>query len=272
MTSNDTQSYDVSGKSSLMTFEGHLEILRRMLFRIIVMVAAFGCIIFYFKDYVFNIILAPLRSDFCTFRLIENCINGIGWNFKFNHQEISLISTDLSAQFMTHISVTCLLAILMASPYIVFELFRFIIPGLYERERKYSYFISLIIYFCFLAGLLMSYFMVFPISFRFLVAYQVSDLIKSEITIDSYVSTLMSIAFAMGVVFQLPVIACIVGKMGLINYVHLKKYRAHVFIIIMIIAAIITPPDIFTLLLVTFPVYLLYEFSILVLKRIHNRT
>lgn len=191
----------------------------------------------------------------------------MGFDFHFADYKIPLISTELSAQFMTHITVSCILAVLLASPYILFELFKFISPALYESEKKYSYMVACIIYFLFILGLLMSYFVLFPISFQFLANYQVDDEIVNTITLDSYISTFTTLTFLMGIVFQLPIIAFVLGKMGIIDAQLLKQYRAYAFTIIMVVAAIITPPDIFTLILVTIPIYGLYEVSILVLKK-----
>lgn len=255
-------------ENGLLTFGEHLEILRKMLFRIIVVVIVLAVIIFYFKKETFSILLAPQHSDFCTFKLIEHLAHNLGWNFHFDEYNIPLISTELSAQFMTHITVSCVLAVLLASPYIVFELFKFISPALYESEKKYSSIVAIVIYALFIIGLLMSYFILFPISFQFLATYQVDESITSTITLDSYISTFTTLTFLMGVVFQLPVLAYVLGKMGFIDADLLREYRACAFVIIMIIAAIITPPDIFTLILVTFPIYGLYEASILVLRRI----
>ena len=253
--------------TGLLTFGGHLEILRKMLFRIVLVVIVLACIIFCFKKQTFAILLAPHNSDFCTFQFIEHLIGYLGFDFKFADYKIPLISTELSAQFMTHITVSCILAVLLASPYILFELFKFISPALYESEKRYSYLVAGIIYFLFILGLLMSYFILFPISFQFLATYQVDKEIVNTITLDSYISTFTTLTFLMGIVFQLPVFAFVLGKMGFIDAPMLKQYRAYAFIIIMIIAAIITPPDIFTLVLVTIPIYGLYELSILVLKK-----
>lgn len=194
-------------------------------------------------------------------------MGSLGLDFKFSDYHIPLISTELSAQFMTHITVSCILAVLLASPYILFELFKFISPALYESEKKYSYLVAGIIYFLFILGLLMSYFILFPISFQFLATYQVDEEIVNTITLDSYISTFTTLTFLMGIVFQLPVFAFVLGKMGFIDAPMLKQYRPYAFIIIMIIAAIISPPDIFTLVLVTIPIYGLYEVSIFVLKK-----
>lgn len=253
--------------SGLLTFGGHLEVLRKMLFRIIMVVVVLGIIIFCFKQETFEIILAPHNSDFHTFRFIEKILSSIGWEFRFQQYNIPLISTELSAQFMTHITVSCILALLLASPYIVFELFRFISPALYESEKRYSYLVAGIIYFLFILGLLMSYFVLMPISFQFLATYQVNEDITNTITLDSYISTFTTLTFMMGVVFQLPVLAYVLGKMGFITAEVLKKYRKYAFVLIMVIAAIITPPDLFTLILVTLPIYGLYEVSIWVLNR-----
>ncbi|MBO5553120.1 MAG: twin-arginine translocase subunit TatC, partial [Paludibacteraceae bacterium] len=155
-----------------------------------------------------------------------------------------------------------------ASPYILFELFRFISPALYENERKYSIPVLLIIYTLFIIGVLMSYFILFPISFRFLGTYSVAEQVHSTITLDSYISTFVTLTLVMGVVFQLPVIAYFFAKLGFIDSEMLAKYRQYALIIIMIVAAIITPPDLMTLILVTIPLYLLYEVSILVTKRV----
>ena len=258
---------DSKTTTALLTFGGHLEVLRKMLFRIILIVVILGCVILYFKKQTFTILLAPNSSGFYTFRVIETLIQSMGFDFQFADYKIGLISTELSAQFMTHITVSCILAVVLASPYILFELFKFISPALYEREKKYSYLVAGIIYLLFILGLLMNYFILFPISFQFLATYQVDEGIVNAITLDSYISTFTTLSFLMGIVFQLPIIVFVLGKMGFINVQMLKHYRSYAFIIIMVVAAVITPPDIFTLILVTIPIYGLYEISILVLKR-----
>ncbi|MCH5240782.1 MAG: twin-arginine translocase subunit TatC [Muribaculaceae bacterium] len=267
------EEYDQEDDSSqgLLTFGGHLEVLRRMLFRILAIVLILAIIIFCFKKETFTILLAPHKSDFCTFNWIEGVIQRLGFDFHFTEYNIPLINTELSAQFMTHITVSCILAFLLASPYILFELFRYISPALYESEKKYSYLVAGIIYLLFVMGLTMSYFVLFPISFQFLATYQVDEEIVNTITLDSYISTFTTLTFLMGIVFQLPVIAFVLAKMGFINYCVLKRYRHYAFIVIMVIAAIITPPDIFTLILVTIPIYGLYEISIFILKRIDRK-
>lgn len=254
-------------QSSLLTFGEHLEVMRKMLFRITVLILIFSIFIFCFKEETFKILLAPKKSDFDTFIWISDVLSKLGLDFQFDEYNISLINTELSSQFMTHISTSFILASLLASPYIVFELFRFISPALYDNERKYSIFFAFILYSLFILGLLMSYYILFPISFRFLATYQVDPDVVNTITLDSYISTFTNLTFLMGIVFELPIIVFVLGRMGFIDAPVLKKYRPYALVTIMIISAIITPPDIFTLILVTIPLYSLYEISILTLPK-----
>ena len=249
-----------------LTFGGHLEVFRRMLFRIIAVAGAIAIIVFCFKETTWEVLLAPSEWDFCTYRWLESAMRMTGIDFRFEEFHVNLIATDLSSQFMTHITTAVYLGLLGASPYILYELFRFISPALYENERKYSVQVVGIIYVLFLLGVLMSYFVLFPISFRFLGTYSVSAKVVSNITLDSYVSTFVSLTLVMGLVFQLPVIAFFLGKLEFVSSDMLSRYRKHAFIVIMLVAAIITPPDLMTLILVTIPLYLLYEVSIRVVK------
>ena len=251
---------------NLLTFGGHLEVFRQMLFRILGVAGLVTVVVFCFKDTTWNILMAPSEWNFCTYRWLETAMQAIGIDFHFDEFHVNMIATDLSSQFMTHISTAVYLGLLGASPYILYELFRFISPALYENERRYSVQVAGIIYVLFLLGVLMSYFVLFPISFRFLGTYSVSAKVVSNITLDSYISTFVSLTLVMGVVFQLPVVAFFLGKLGVASSWMLSKYRKHALIVIMLVAAIITPPDLMTLILVTIPLYLLYEVSIRVVK------
>ena len=261
------QNNDVAeDNGNLLTFGGHLEVFRQMLFRILGVAGLIAVIVFCFKDITWNILMAPSEWNFCTYRWLETAMQAIGIDFRFEEFHVEMIATDLSSQFMTHITTAVYLGVLGASPYILYELFRFISPALYENERKYSVQVAGIIYVLFLLGVLMSYFVLFPISFRFLGTYSVSAKVVSNITLDSYISTFVSLTLVMGVVFQLPVIAFFLGKLGVVTSEMLARYRKHSLIVIMLVAAIITPPDLMTLILVTIPLYLLYEVSIRVVK------
>lgn len=256
-----------NSNGGMLTFGGHLEVLRRMLFRIIAVSGTLAVVVFCFKDTTWHLLLAPSEWDFATYRWIERTAHAAGLtNFRFDEYHVDLIATDLSSQFMTHITTAVYLGMLGASPYILYELFRFVSPALYDNEKKYSVRVVIVIYALFILGVLMSYYVLFPISFRFLGTYSVADRVHSTITLDSYVSTFTTLTLLMGVVFQLPVIAYTLGKMGMITAGMLSRYRKHAFLVIMVVAAIITPPDIMTLVLVTIPLYLLYEVSIIVIR------
>lgn len=248
--------------NEMLTFGGHLEVLRRMLFRILGVAGAIAFVIFCLKDTTFTLLLAPSEYDFCTYQWIENVIQACGVDFHFEPYRVDLIATDLSSQFMTHITTSCYLGLLCASPFVMYELFKFVSPALYENERKYSVLIVTTIYTLFVIGVLMSYFILFPISFRFLSTYSVAERVHSTITLDSYIETFTTLTLVMGCVFQLPVIAFVLSKLGFIDSEMLSQYRKHALIVIALIAAIITPPDLMTLFLVTIPLYLLYEVSI----------
>ena len=255
----------------MMTFGGHLEVLRRMLFRIIAVVMVLAIAIFCFKEKTFELLMAPSQWDFVTYRYIERFLHRLGSNFTFTEYHINLIATELSSQFMTHITTALYLGLLGASPYILIELFRFVTPALYENEKKYSVSVAVTMYVLFVVGVLMSYFILFPISFRFLGTYNVSNLVESNITLKSYISTFTTLTLVMGLVFQLPVIAYFLGKLEVVSSGLLRQYRKYAFLVIMIVAAVITPPDLMTLILVTIPLYMLYEVSIVVLKRMERR-
>lgn len=260
----------MSENNEMLTFGGHLEVLRKMLFRVLAVAGVIAVAVFCFKDATFRLLLAPGEYDFCTYRWIERLIQLCGYDFHFSEYHIDLIATDLSSQFMTHITTSCILGLLGASPYILYELFKFVSPALYENERRYSVRIVISIYILFVAGVLMSYFVLFPISFRFLGTYSVAAKVHSTITLDSYISTFTTLTFVMGVVFQLPIIAFILGKMEIVTSEMLGRFRRHAFLVICLVAAIITPPDIMTLIVVAIPLYLLYEFSIRIVKRVER--
>lgn len=255
----------------MMTFGGHLEVFRHLLLRVLGVTLVLTIIFFCFKEQTFNILMAPSHWDFVTYRWIENIIRATGSDFHFSQFHVNMIATELSSQFMTHISTAFYLGLLGTSPYMLYELFSFVSPALYDNERKYAVKIVVTVYILFIIGVLMTYYVLFPVSFRFLGTYNVSEEVVSNITLDSYISTFTSLTLVMGLVFQLPVLAFFLARMGAINKSMLTYYRKHAFIIIMVAAAVITPPDIMTLILVTGPLYLLYEMSIKVVKWVDGK-
>ena len=239
------------------TFWEHLDELRSVIIRSLLVVVVAAVAAFFLKDWLFSIVLAPRSSDFISYRLI-----GIDEVF-----QISLINTGLTEQFMTHMRVAIYTGLLLASPYVLYQLFGFIAPGLYQDERKAATWIGISAYAMFLLGTLVNYLLIFPLTVRFLGTYQVSPDVANMLTLQSYIDTFIGMSFVMGVVFELPVVCAILGKMGLINGRMMAQYRRHAVVAILIVSAIITPTtDAFTLLIVALPIWLLYEVSIWIVR------
>lgn len=234
------------------TFWDHLEVLRWVIVRSIVATVLFAVVAFCLKDWLFAVVLAPRSSDFLTFRLI-----GTG-PFRLH-----LMNTGLTEQFMTHVKVALYAGLLCAAPYVVYELFRFVSPGLYDRERRAGRWVVASACTMFFLGTLLNYFLIFPLTVRFLGTYQVNADVDNMLTLQSYIDTLLSMSLVMGVIFELPVLCAILGRMGFINSRLMARYRRHAVVAILIVAAIITPTtDVFTLCIVSLPIWLLYEASI----------
>lgn len=260
----------MTGKSGTGTFWDHLDELRGVLLKIAIVALLCGIVAFIFKDILFSIVFAPKYDDFITYRWLER-LGGIFSETPGEGFAISLINTGLAQQFVVHMKTAFCFGVLCASPYILYQLFRFVSPALYENERRYAVQVVGSGYLMFMVGVLIGYLLIFPLTFRFLGTYQVAEEVTNMISLDSYMSTLVLICLAMGIVFELPVISWLFAKMGLVTSSFMKKYRKHAIVVILIVAAIITPTsDAFTLLAVSLPMYLLYEASI-VLVRITER-
>lgn len=239
-----------------LTFWDHLDELRNTLLRIGGIVLLAAVVAFCLKDELFRIVLAPHTSDFVSYRLL-----GV------EPFRLHLMNTGLTEQFMIHIRTAIYAGLLIASPYVLYELFRFVSPALYANERKAGIWIVGSAYAMFLVGTLLNYLLVFPLTVRFLGTYQVSVEVQNMLTLQSYVDTLISMSLVLGVVFELPVVCAILGRMGFINGALMRNYRRHAVVAILIVAAIITPTtDVFTLIVVALPIWLLYELSILVVR------
>ena len=257
---------------NLLTYGGRLEVLRKMLFKVLGVSIIFAIVIFCYKDITWDLLLAPSEYDFITYRWIEYFIHLLGiQGFHFEKFEVELIATDLSSQFMTHVTTAIYWGLLCASPYILYELFKFISPALLENEKKYSTQVLFIVYALFIVGVMMSYFILFPISFRFLGTYNVAEKVTSLISLNSYISTFTSLTLLMGIVFQLPIVIFVLAKKEILSFRQLAKYRKVALFIIAAVSAIITPPDIMTCILVTLPLYALYECSIWIARRVSQR-
>ena len=239
-----------------LTFWDHLDVLRASLIRMAIAVVVFGIVAFCMKEALFSIVLAPCSSDFITYRLLGA-----------EAFHIHLMNTGLTEQFMIHMRTAIYAGLLVASPYILYELFRFVSPGLYQNERHYAVWIVGAAYLMFIIGTLINYFVVFPLTVRFLGTYQVSPDVANMLTLQSYIDTLLGMSLVMGVVFELPVVCALMGRMGLLTDHFMAEYRRHAVVAILVVAAIITPTtDVFTLFIVALPIYLLYEVSIQIVR------
>lgn len=254
------------------SFWEHLDVLRNALLKIAVVTAVFGIIAFMFKEMLFSIVLAPKESDFITYRWLS-AVNGLIPGGELSDFHVQLINTGLAEQFIIHLKTAMCAGILCVSPYILYQLFVFVSPALYDNERKYAVRSVGWGYVMFIIGVLISYFLIFPLTFRFLGTYQVSDDVTNLISLQSYMSTLILMCLSMGIVFEMPVLTWMFAKIGFLSSAFMKKYRKHAIVMILVIAAIITPTsDVFTLLLVSLPMWLLYEISIWIIKDIPTGT
>ena len=238
------------------TFWDHLDVLRALLIRMAIVVTGFTVVAFLMKDTLFSIVLAPRSSHFVTYQLLGAEVF-----------TLHLMNTGLTEQFMIHVRTALYAGVLLASPYILYELFRFVSPGLYANERRYTVWIVGAAYLMFIIGTFVNYFVVFPMTVHFLGTYQVSPDVANMLTLQSYIDTLLGMSLIMGVVFELPVVCAVMGRMGLITNRMMTAYRRHAIVAILVVAAIITPTtDIFTLMVVSLPIYLLYELSIQIVR------
>ena len=247
------------------SFWEHLDVLRAAIVKIALVTVVFGVAAFFFKEELFSVVLAPKSDEFITYRLFNRIAawsGGLSESFS-----VQLINTKLEQQFIIHLKTALCAGVLCASPYILYQLFRFVSPALYENERQY---VTKIVgggYVMFGLGVLISYFLIFPLTFRFLGTYQVSSDVNNLITLDSYISTLVMMCLAIGLVFEIPILSWLFAKLGFLSAGFMRRYRKHAIVIILVVAAIITPTsDVFTLSLVALPMWMLYEVSIWIVK------
>ncbi len=253
-----------------MTFLEHLEELRWHLMRAIAAVIIFAILAFVFHRIIFDeIIIAPKNPNFFTNRKL--CELGQMVDVQklcINTKPFQLINIKMAGQFTTHIIVSLFAGLLIAFPYVMFEFWRFVNPALYSNEKKHTKGAVFSTSSLFILGVLFGYYLIVPLSVHFLGSYYVSDQVSNQINLKSYISTVTSVCFASGIIFELPVLVFFLSKIGIITPEFLRKYRKHSIIVILALSAIITPPDIFSQVLVCFPLIILYEISIFISKRI----
>jgi sec-independent protein translocase protein TatC len=225
-------------------------------------------VVFISKGFVFDkVVFAPCSSDFLFYRwlcaldkyvpLANTCIEPF---------KIQLININLSSQFFVHLSTSFWIALVLGFPYLIWELWRFISPALYQKEQRSVRFIFLFASVLFYAGAAVAYLMIFPLTLQFFWSYQLSPDVPNQISLQSYIDTLVPLVLVMGLVFELPVLVNILSRIGLINRAFLRKYRRHAIVVLLVLAAIVTPADIFSMIMAAIPLYLLFELSILTCK------
>lgn len=230
-----------------MTFWEHLDELRGRLWRILIAAVAAMVVCFCFKEQLFNVVMYPKPEG------------------------MQLINVELTQQFLTHMRVALWAGLLIVSPFVIYQLFAFVAPGLYAMEKRLALRAVAGGYILFLAGVALNYFIIFPFTVNFLGGYQVSADVENTITLSSYISVLGVMSLLMGVVFELPVLCWLLAKIGVLKADFMKKFRRHAIVVILILGAIITPTgDPFTLALVSLPIYLLWELSILIVKHVER--
>jgi len=262
---------EVTGSRDEMTFLDHLEELRWHVIRAVTSIFVFAIIAFVYIRWIFNaVIMAPARPSFWTYRMLCRLSEKVGFNdLCITKLDFSLQSIGMGDQFMMSLTASLIIGLLFAFPYAFWEIWRFIKPGLYLNERKATSGAVFFVTFLFLAGVLFGYYVVSPLAINFLANYKLDDAIINQFTVTSYISLLATLTLACGVTFQLPMIVYFLSKAGVLTPVFMKEYRRHAFVIILVIAAIITPsPDVYSQLLVSFPLFLLYEVSIVVSRRV----
>ena len=253
-----------------MTFWDHLEALRWMLVRVFSALGIFIIGGFAFIPWIFeHVIMAPIDNQFFLYR----------WLAKMSEQvaimpddltrpfHVSIINIRLSSQFFLHMSLSFWLALLITFPYLVYEVWKFICPALYENERKSMRFTFVFGTVMFFIGCVVGYSVVFPLTLRFLYNYQLSASISNQLSLDSYMDNFLMLVFMMGIIFELPLVSMFLGKVGLLNRSFFREYRRHAIVALLVVSAFITPSsDPFTLMAVFIPIYILWELSAFLVK------
>jgi sec-independent protein translocase protein TatC len=253
-----------------MSFLEHLEELRWRLIKAVLAILAGAVTAFLFKGIVFDrIILAPKDASFLTYRAFCSMSLRLGLDDTFCFsQSFELQNIDMSGQFSSHILVSAIAGIVVAFPYVFYQLWSFILPGLKDNERKTArgtvFFTSLL----FALGILFGYYLIAPLSVQFLGNYSVSEQVQNIITLNSFISTVATTTLAGGLVFQLPIVVYALAKLGVVTPQLLRAYRKHAIVAVLILSAIITPPDITSQVLVTLPLIVLYEISIYIARAV----
>lgn len=256
-----------------MSFLEHLEVLRGHLLRSIASIGVFTIVAFLLKDIVFDhVLFAPKNPEFFTndmFCRLGKLLNA--QRLCLNSEPLEIINIDLAGQFKIHLIIAFFGGMVLASPYIFYELYRFIIPALKDNEKQYSrgmvFFTSML----FLIGILFGFFVIIPLTINFLGGYSVSEQVDNTINLRSYIRSVTSVTLSTGLAFELPILIYFLSKIGLVTADFMRSYRKHAIVVFLVLSGIITPPDVISQFLVCIPLYILYEGSILIAKRVERK-
>jgi sec-independent protein translocase protein TatC len=259
-----------------MSFFDHIDVLRKHLLRVAVVVLVFTAGAFYYTDFIFNtIIMGPKNPHFWTYRMMCKLVErfpSIGKDFCITRIDAKIINTEMAGQFTLQLNSCVMVGIILGIPYLLFELWLFVKPALHEKERKSASGFVVFASTLFFLGILFGYYLICPLSINFLTNFTVSPDIQNTFTIDSYLSSVMTLTLGSGVIFQLPVIIYILSKLGIMTPAFMRASRRYSTIIILIIAAVVTPTaDPYTMLIVAMPLFLLYELSIYISANIERK-
>ncbi len=256
-----------------MTFWEHLEELRWHIIRSLIAILVLAIVAFISRHFIFDtIILAPKDSDFITNRLLCKLAEILSVKgLCIDNLSLKIINIKMSGQFLVHMYVSLVAGVIVAFPYIIYEIWSFIRPALYSKEKKYTTGAVIVSSLLFILGILFAYFLIVPLTINFLGTYQVSDFVQNNVSLNSYISTVVSVTFGVGLVFELPIFVYFFTKVGLLTPRFMKKNRKYMIVILLIISAIITPPDVFSQIMVVIPLLGLYELSIVISSRVYKK-
>ena len=256
-----------------LSFLDHLEALRWHIMRALLAVLLFAILAFVFSSFIFDyILLAPKSPDFITNKLMCQLGTLVGsQSLCINSKPFQIISIQMAGQFSSHIMVSAVAGFILGFPFVFREFWSFVKPALYDNEKTYARGAIFWSSFLFLMGVLFGFYLIVPLSVHFLGSYEVSTQVTNQINLDSYISTVTSVVIASGVVFELPILIYFLAKAGLVDPAFLRTYRRHALIVILLLSAIITPPDVFSQLLVSAPLLILYEAGIVIAQNIERK-
>ena len=252
-----------------MSFLNHLEELRWHLLRSTLAILITGSIAFVFSRYIFDVIIfGPLKMSFPTYSFLCKAANYIDVETSFCGESLPMIiqSRTMAGQFSADIWTSIMAGFIISFPYVIYQFWKFISPGLHKNERKHSRGFIIISSFLFFLGVLFGYFIICPLSINFLANYNISDVVDNQIDIGSYIGLVRASVLASGLIFELPIIIYFLTKIGLVTPEFLKKYRKYALVLVLILSAIITPPDIASQIIVAIPILILYQVSIYISK------